>query len=251
MKIARFMISLVSFCIALIIGYRSGTQINLFELLIKYSLDHSPTHIFPKNNDNQINLLIIGTSDHPEGQLESIWLAAYSEITQNITFMPIFPSPSHSEQNQLLADAFSLEKGKPSQVFWETLQGTHKLWWKGYILSDRVAAIDIVNSLDGIYVKEILLNGDQAVNHIFSWQDNSQLAIEQQRMLLEGICNRLVETHPLESSESWKLIFQKPIDTDLQTIFQVTSWISKFRKNGDVTCEFPSPVMPQAILNNH
>jgi hypothetical protein len=146
-----------------------------------------------------------------------------------------------------LAEAFSLDQGKPSESFWNALRKTH-LWWDGYILSDRITAIEIVDLIDGVYVNEILMNGNQVVNNITSWKENPQLAAEKQGILLEGICNRLAQTKTMDSKSTWEVLLKNPANSNIHTILQVAKWGSKFRENQDLTCEFPLSGEMQAML---
>jgi hypothetical protein len=249
MNITRVLISVMAFCIALLVGFKTGSQINLIEKLLTLSLDIASEPEFQLPHEYQFNLVIIGISDTDSSQatLESVWLAAYSEVTQKMTFMPVFPALNNPDQNQTLSKAFSLEQGKPSETFWNALRTTH-LWWDGYVLSDRLATIKIVDLLDGINVNDMHLGGKDVVNNISSWRENPQLAIEKQGILLEGICDRVVKDNSLASISTWEVLFENPINSNFHTILQVAKWGSKFRENENLTCEFPVTGDKQAIL---
>jgi len=249
MNITRAVISIMAFCTALFVGFKTGSQINLVEKLLPLSLDIASKPQFQSLNNHQFNLVIVGISDtdSPKATLESVWLAAYSDVTQKMTFMPVFPAPDNSEQNRTLFNAFSLEQGKPSKTFWNALRETH-LWWDGYILSDRLSTIEIVNLLDGIDVNNIHMDGKEIVNNISSWRENPQLAIEKQGILIEAICNRVIETNSLASKSTWEILIKNPINSNFHTILEVANWGSKFRENENLTCEFPVTGEKQAIL---
>jgi len=241
MNFSRIMFSVSVFSIALLIGFKVGERIDLIENLIRFSLDSAAVpEVFAPNHD-QFNLLIIGLTDeqNPEAELQSIWLAAYSKKTHNMTFMPIFPAENEPVRNQRLAEAFELEHGKPNKAFWKELRSTH-LWWEGYIVTDRNATIEIIDLLDGIYVDDHLWDGSQYVNSISPWEGDPHTAVRQQKTLLEGICNRLAQTEPPTATPNWKMLFDQRNHTNFQTALQVISWGSKFHELGDFSCQFPT-----------
>ncbi len=250
MNIFRALISMMAFFAALMVGFKTGSQINLIEKLLQLSspgIEAGSLSQVP--NTQQFNLVLIGATDMdiPNPQLESIWLAAYSEITHKMTFIPVFPSPNDPDRNLILAGAFSLEQGKPSKTFWKTLRTTD-LWWDGYILSDRITAIEIVDMIDGIYVDDTLMNGEAIVNQITSWKENPQSAVENQGILLAGICSRAVQIEALDTKSTWEMLINNPANSDFHTILEIAKWGSEFRENQNLTCEFPMTGEKQAML---
>ncbi len=145
-------------------------------------------------------------SKNPDAQLESIWLIAHAKNTSRVTLIPIFPSPDNPVQNLVLAEKFGLEHGKPSKEFWAAMQDTN-LWWKGYIITDMSATINLIDMMGGITVQGRLLNGNQTVSSIPPWESDPLIAVEHQMLLFEGLCNQIADNQKLKSKNSKRTNF--------------------------------------------
>jgi hypothetical protein len=247
MNLSRIIYSMVAFGIALFIGFKVGENVNPIERIFRSSLHATamPEVTIPDNN--QFNLLIIGVDsvEKTNAKLESIWLAMYLKGTDKVTLVPVFPSPNNPDQNELLADAFRLDGNQPNGEFWEAMQSVG-IWWKGYIISDLITAIKMIDAMGGIYVDERLMSGAQIIGNIPSWKDDTRLAVNQQMVLLNGVCERLAQNQTT-TLEVINEMFLSQFRGGVQATSFVTKWSSLVATQVNLTCEFPTLLDPQPI----
>lgn len=240
MRLVRILFSLFVFSMALFTGYQASKSLNIMGVLFKSPIDETaiPSVSIPDNN--QFNLLIIGTDDSkkPDAQLESIWLIAHADNTSRATLIPIFPSPENPVQNLVLAEKFSLEHGKPSNEFWKEMQNTN-LWWKGYIVTDMFATINLINMMGGIKVQDRLLNGNQAVSRIPPWETDPLMAVEYQMSLFEGICIQIADHQKINLKTVSELV-SVSMRSNKKVNEAFTEWSSQTELHGKLVCSFPT-----------
>ncbi len=243
----RRLFFLAIFSAALLVGFKAGEKFDLIADFFSDPIDINAMPSVPIPDNNQYNLLIIGTDDaeKPDAQLESIWLAAHAENTSNITLIPVFPSLEDSTQNLILAEAFQLENGKPSRKFWDAMQNTN-LWWNGYMITDISATINMIDLLGGVQISDKLLNGRQAVGSIPPWESDPQTAVNSQMLVLHGLCDHVAKTQSLNLKAATELIVNN-IRSIKRTSALLTnlSVSSKLREN--LNCTFPTieqPIIP-------
>ena len=197
-----------------------------------------PSVSIPDNH--QFNLLIIGVDDFkkPDAQLESIWLIAHAENTSRVSLIPIFPSPDNPVQNLVLAERFSLEHGKPGNEFWEAMQNTN-FWWKGYIITDMSATINLIDKMGGITIQGRLLNGNQTVSSIPPWESDPLMAVEYQMYLFEGVCNQIADHQKINLKTASDLL-SVSMRSNKKANEAFTEWSSQTELHGRLSCSFPT-----------
>lgn len=238
MAIIRVLLSIASFSFALVAGFRTGANLNPIEAFFHYStqIDTTPGASIP--NNEQYNLLVIGVDDaqSKEAKLQSIWILAFPKNMSRLNLVPIFPSPENPVQNLILAEAFQLHNGKPSQEFWDVMKETN-IWWKGHVISDKADLAKLIDLLEGIKVNGEQLNGDQAIRNIPTWQSDPQLAIEQQQATFEGICKRIATRY---TSGNEKGPFLKTMNLSTNSVTFIGQWVAKISPNKSLDCYFPT-----------
>jgi hypothetical protein len=173
-----------------------------------------------------------------DAQLESIWLAAHAENSNQITLIPIFPSSDDPDQNIILSDSFSIEQGKPNEAFWDEMR-KENFWWKGYVIGDKDSTIRFIDLLGGIDMQNRQMDGLQAVSSITSWKENPQMSIHQQRILLESVCNRIF-TDQIANPKMINDIVDQNSLSDTRTKTFITNLIANIEYNGSIACNFPT-----------
>ena len=240
MIFARILFSLATFSVALLAGFKAGEKFDILEDLFSSSIDETAIPGVPIPDNNQFNLLIIGVDDaeKSDAQLESIWLVAHADDTSNVTLIPVFPSPEDPVQNLILAEAFYLKNDKPGNEFWEAMRNTN-LWWKGYIIIDISAAINMIDMMGGIKIHDRLLNGTQTVSSVPPWESDPLTAVKCQMLLLDGLCNQIAEnqTYNLQAASELILYNIRPI-TKTSKVF--TNLTAQSELRGKLTCTFPT-----------
>jgi hypothetical protein len=240
MNTSRIIYAIVAFGIALFIGFKVGESVKPIESVFQSASNDDPEPKVTIPDNDQFNLLVIGVDsvEKPEAKLESIWLVAYLENSDKVTLLPVFPSTDKPDQNNMLADAFRLDGSQPGDEFWEAMQSAG-VWWKGYIISDWITTMKMVDAIGGIYIDEELMNGTQIVRGIPTWKDDPQLAVEQQMVLLDGVCQRLTQN----KTTTWEVInemFLNQFHGGVKATSFVTKWSSIVSTNEDLTCDFPT-----------
>ena len=240
MSITRILSLVIVFGIALFAGFKIGRQINPIIESRQHSLDVTAMPDIPFPGNDQFNILIIGVNDLDKAsvELQSIWLLAYSQASPQVTLVPVFPSPDNSQQDQLLASAFSLQHGKPSKEFWDLMR-ERDLWWKGYLIGDMISAMKLINVLGGIEVDGKLTNGVEMVSSIPSWEENAVVAIKRQKDLLEGICHRLTKAKTVDL-ETFNEIFSQQPQVNIEATLFIKDWTTIAAVYENLTCKFPT-----------
>jgi hypothetical protein len=204
----------------------------------------------PIPNNNQFNLLLIGVDNihSKDAKLQSIWILAFPQKPSRLNLFPVFPSMDKPVQNLRLAEAFHLHRGQPSQEFWNLMKGTDT-WWNEYVVSDKTDLTNLVDSLQGIQVAGEYLNGIQALSKIPSWKSDPQMAIKQQKIVFEGVCNRISATHLAGKTNG---TFLKTINPSKNTKLIIGQWIAKIAASSGLGCYFPTfeeiPVPPAIVI---
>ena len=233
---------------ALLMGYKAGKTIDPLDEIFSNQIDTSmmPSAAIPDND--QFNLLVIGVDDinNVEVQLESIWLAAHAEDSNQITLIPVFPLSDDPDQNTVLSDSFSIEQDRPGEAFWIEMKKKN-FWWKGYIIGDKDSAIRLIDSLGGIDMQSQHMDGLQAVNSIPSWKDESQISIHQQRIFFDSICDRFLSDQ-FPNSKMINDIVDRNSLADTRTKIFLASLIANIKNNSDFACNFPP--LAQASSNS-
>jgi hypothetical protein len=249
MMILRTLLFSAVFLTALLTGYKAGEIMDPIEEIFGYRMDAMimPGVTIPDNN--QYNLLIIGVDDinRVDAQLESIWLAAQAENSSKITLIPIFPSPDNPDQNLILTESFSFDGEKPGKEFWNVMRKTN-FWWKGYLVSDINTAIGLIDELGGISIHNQPMTGVQAIGSISSWKDDPQIAVFQQKIFLESICNQ-ISTNQDFSLKSIKEIINQKFRSDARTKIYIADWTINYAKNEIFSCNFPTFTQTSLQLN--
>lgn len=240
MNISRYLISLASFGAALFMGFKIGERVNPIESIFQSSLHITATPDVPIPNNNQFNLLIIGIDsiEKSDARLQSIWLVAYMPNSDKVTMLPIFPSPDNPNRNKMLAEAFQLDGSQPGAEFWDALQ-TLGIWWKGYIVSDLINTIKMIDAMGGIYIDEKLINGAQMVSSIPSWDQDPEMAIERQMLLLDSVCNRVTQNQTT-TMEVINGMFLSKFQGGVQATSFVTKLSSLISTYRNLSCDFPT-----------
>lgn len=236
----RILFSFSIFSVALLAGFKVGEKFDIVEDFFAIPIDESALPGVPIPDNNQFNLLIIGTDESGESdaQLESIWLAAHAKNTSKVTLIPVFPSPEDPVQNLILAEAFNLENGKPGKEFWDAMRNTN-LWWKGYFITDIASTIHMIDMLGGIQIHGRLLNGAQAVGSIPPWESEPQTAVKYQKLLLEGLCNQIAENQTVNLKSASELIINN-IQSITKTSTAFTNLTTQSGLHGNLNCAFPT-----------
>jgi hypothetical protein len=231
---------LIVFSVALLAGFKMGETANPIESLFQNSLEPHTEPKVPIPDNDQFNLLIIGVDsvEKADANLQSIWLAAYLAHSEKVTLVPIFPSLENHEQNALLAEAFYLDGSQPGDEFWEALQQMG-FWWKGYVVGDLISTIKMIDALGGVYVDEHLINGAQMVSSIPDWEADPHLSIQQQKILLAGICSRLTQNQT-SALEVVNEMFLSKFQGGVRAASFVTTWTAMIAMHQNLTCEFPT-----------
>ena len=228
------------FATALLMGYKAGETINPLDEIFSNRIDTAimPSVAIPDND--QFNLLIIGVDDihHVDAQLESIWLAAHAENSNQITLIPVFPSSDDPNYNMILSESFSIEQDKPSEAFWDEMK-KENFWWTGYIIGDKDLMIRLIDSLGGINVQNQQMDGLQAVSSITSWKDDTQISIHQQRIFFESVCYRIF-TDQFASSRMINDIFDQNSLADTRSQIFIANLIAYIKSNSSIACNFPT-----------
>jgi hypothetical protein len=238
MAIIRVLLSIASFSFALVAGFRTGANLNPIDAFFHNLVQIDTTPGAPIPNNEQYNLLVIGVDDaqSKEAKLQSIWILAFPQNMSKLNLIPIFPSLESPVQNLILAEAFQLHNGKPSQDFWDAMKATD-IWWKGYVISDKTDLVKLIDLLDGIKVNGEKLNGDQAVRNIPTWQSDPQTAIEQQQATFEGICKRISARY---TSGNEKGPFRRAMNLSTNSATFIGQWVTKISPNKSLDCYFPT-----------
>ena len=228
------------FATALLMGYKAGETIDPLDEIFDNRIYSKimPSVAIP--NNDQFNILIIGVDDmnRSDAQLESIWLAAHVENSTHITLIPVFPSSENSDQNLILSDSFSIEQDIPSEAFWEEMR-KENFWWKGYFISDKDSTIRVIDSLGGIEMQNQQLDGLQAVSSVTSWKDNAQIAVGQQRILFDSVCDRIF-TGQFPSLKTIHDSLDQNFLADARTKAFIANLIANIKNNGSIACNFPT-----------
>ena len=235
MTITRILVSIASFSFAMIMGFKTALSLNPIEEIISFSMDADTMPGVPIPNNDQFNLLVIGVDDvtKPDAELQSIWLIAYPKDPDQITIMPVFPSLEKPVQNLILSETFHLHNGKPAPEFWDVMRKTD-VWWKEFAIIDKAGLSKLIDSIGGIDANNGQLNGAQAVNMIPSWKSNPHTALDQQKMVFEGVCTRITHT-PTPVN-----IFFKQLKLSQGAISFIHDQISKISAHESPSCYFPS-----------
>ena len=240
MKLVRILYLFFVFSLALFAGFQAGDRLNIMGVLFHSPIDETaiPGVTIPDND--QFNLLIIGADDskNPDARLESIWLIAHADNTSRVTLIPVFPSHENPVQNLVLAEKFSLEHGKPSNEFWQAMQKTN-LWWKGYIITDMSATINLIDMMGGIKVQDRLLDGVQAVSSIPPWESDPLMAVEYQMLLFKGVCNQIADNQKINLKTANELI-SVSMRSNKKVNEAFTNWSSQTELHGKLICSFPT-----------
>ena len=227
------------FATALLMGYKAGETIDPLDEILDNRIDSTimPSVAIPDND--QFNLLIIGVDDmhRVDAQLESIWLAAHAQNSNHITLIPVFPSSEDPDQNMVLSDSFSIEHDKPSEAFWDEMR-KENFWWKGYFIGDKDSTIRLIDSLGGVNLQNQQMDGLQAVSSIKSWKDDPQIAIHQQGIFFESICDSII-TYQFPSLNTINDIVDQNFLANARTKIFIANLIANIKNNGSVTCNFP------------
>jgi hypothetical protein len=239
MTIARILLSVVSFSVALIAGFKAGENVNYFQKTLVYSMDANTMPGVPIPNNDQYNLLLIGVDDvkRSDAKLQSIWLLAFPKNSSKVMLVPLFPAADKPVRNLLLAESFHMHNGKPSQEFWDEMRKTDT-WWKGYSVNDKSRLISLVDSLDGISINGKQFNGTQAVGSIPNWKSDPQYALEQQKSVFEGICKRIAGQRVIQSTGPGK--FTQHMNLSNNTTLLITQWMTQIKANNRLNCYFPT-----------
>jgi hypothetical protein len=236
------------FSTALLMGYKAGEIMNPLDEIFDNRIDTTimPSVAIPDND--QFNLLIIGVDDinKVDAQLESIWLAAHVENSNQITLIPVFPLSDAPDQNTILSDSFSIEQDRPGKAFWTEMKKKN-FWWKGYIIGDKDSAIRLIDSIGGIDMQAQHMDGLQAVNSITSWKDETQISIHQQRILFDSICDRIL-TDQFPNPKMINDIVDQNSLADTRTKIFIASLIANIKNNSGFACNFPT--LAQASSNS-
>lgn len=236
----RIPLFLAAFFTAFFAGYRAGDHLNPFDEIFnsRMELMIRPDATIP--NNNQFNILIIGVDDmdQPDANLESIWLAAHTENSLKITFIPVFPSPDDPDHNLTLADTFNLDHGKPGKEFWDEMRKTN-FWWKGYLIGDRSTLIKIIDVVEGARTNGHEMNSTIAVSNITSWKDDPWIAINHQKLFLESICKG-ISSHQSLNLKEINEILSSDFRSSAQTKIFLAGWTARAISNDQFTCTFPT-----------
>lgn len=240
MIFSRILFSLTVFSFALLMGFKAGENFDIVEDLFGNSVDETAMPGVPIPDNDQYNLLIIGADELNKSgaQLESIWLVAHAKDTSKVSLIPVFPSPNDPIQNLILAKAFSLKNGKPGKEFWDAMRNTN-LWWNGYILTDILMTIRMIDRMGGIEVQDRLLTGSQAVSSIPPWESDPFIAVNYQMLLLEGICNKISENQKENLKATSEVIFNN-LRSITKTGAVFTNLTAQSEIRGKLICTFPT-----------
>ena len=236
--IIRIPLFLAAFITAFLAGYKTGDKLDPFGSF-KFFTDNIEEPGVPIPENDQVNILLIGVDDlnRKDAQLEGVWLAAYTNNTSKINFIPVFPSED-TGNNMKIADKFSLDRGKPVEEFWDALR-EYNFWWSGYLIGDKAATINMINDLGGFRTHGYYMDGEEAVNNITSWEDDPWISINQQKLFINSICNLFSE----RQSNNLKDI-NEILDQNFQTTIQADLFISRMTAETNhmenLTCIFPT-----------
>ena len=174
-------------------------------------------------DSTQKNVVVIHVDDlHAKNpQLISVWslfsvLNGQTYITMTPLYPGIVPDPAVSQ----LASSFDLNgRKKPAKDFLETLQ-VFQVEWDGYILVDQ----------QGLMALHQWLAGNHNINLIGQGGSDPTLILQEESLLLTGICYGLNQTGPApDESVQWDAIYPEHIKTDLsmRTIAQYWQQINQ------------------------
>jgi hypothetical protein len=249
MTITRVLLAIASFSFALVTGFRTGANLNPIEKLMRRSMQIDTTPGVPVPKNDQFNLLLIGVDNvqSKDAKLQSIWIMALPKNTSRLNLIPIFPSVKNPVRNLILAEAFQLYKGQPSQEFWDVMKKTDT-WWSAYVVRDKADLSKLIDVLGGISVNGEQLNGTQALSKIPNWKYNPQTAMEQQQIVFEGICNQISAK---QTSGTTTGVFIQTMNFSKNTATFIGQWVAKISANKSLGCHFPTfvdfPVSPTIV----
>ncbi len=211
-----------------------------------------PTPIFIEGNQpvQQNNILLIGVDDleAPAPRLEGAWLVLYFAQTPHFTLMQIYPGkPGQEVAGSPDADLATLfqsnHQGAPGPDFFTELKA-RDLWWSGYIMVDRAALAEIIDTIVGLSGSSedpTLSPGSGAVARVpFAWHDPTG-AYRSQAELIQKLCtasSHLSADH-IGRLEDLFLLFGNHIMSDIGREQLAAEMVGMLVHENRVTCELP------------
>ncbi len=189
----------------------------------------------------QQNLLIILVDSLAEEnpELHGVWLAGRIVTIPQIVFLPLYPSPSQTEQGAYAAEFSLSENGQPSDQF-QTFLRSKEIWWDHFILMDEPALADLVALTDGVLWNGVQVSGSGAVVEILAAGTSPESKLEAQALIANEICHSaqglVLNADPMIL---WGLLTHR-MRSDFQLETVKAAQIEFSQPGGRPLCEFPT-----------
>jgi hypothetical protein len=181
----------------------------------------------------QKNIVIIHVDDldAKAPQLISVW-SVFSIANEEtyITMTPLYPATVPDPAASMLASSFDLNgRKKPVKDFLKALQA-YQVVWDGYIVVDQQGMKDMYQ----------WLAGNHNVNLIGQGSNDPVLILQEESLLLTGICYGLNQTGPApDESAQWEALSDH-LKTDLSIRRIIPYWRQMNRSQSPHVCNILS-----------
>lgn len=241
MKAVAIFLSILAFAACLVIGIQAG-----------YISGHpsastatdTPNPFISPSQQRNILLILVDDLGASRPSLNAAWLALYRPDLPKVTFLPLYPASPSLAGTEVpdLAASFSLAKNlSPSTSFLKAL-GVYKVEWNGYLLADRYGLSQSIDWMEGIDMDGSRISGQTALGTLLHPAGNSTGAADNQKHLLNAICQRTSQL-PLEAN--WvglaKSLQGKHINTDLGIDTLVSDWKAMMSASTPFACSILIP----------
>lgn len=193
--------------------------------------------------NSQVNLLLVGVDHFDEKPiLKSVWLLIYLPNNPALTFVPLYPGTLNlaTAENAKLAQSFRLaEDGAPSQEFFSQLQDQSHTFWNGYLITDDIGVLTIIDYFGGVTIENQPLQGVAALDYLESLSGKPEADLQAQTAMLRGLCEAAIKKKPDDDFSMITNLNPTHLKTNLNLLQMLGEFKSLLLNHKPLHCKFP------------